>query len=119
VYRVKDPNLSPSTPAGELRLGTNAYHWLDLRGYEPAEVAAGLDMRLLVLQGGRDYQAREADFAGGESALSGRSDATLTLYLDLNHLFATGTGKATPVECEQVGHLAEKVIADIAAWIKE
>ena len=51
VARVNDPNLSPSTPASELPLSIPAAYWLDLRGYQPASVAAGLRMRLLVLQG--------------------------------------------------------------------
>ncbi len=118
VARVKDPNLSPNTPASELPLSIPAAYWLNLRGYQPATVAAGLDMRLLVLQGARDYQATTADFAGWQAALSGHSNARLILYPDLNHLFQTGSGKATPAEYEKPGHVAEKVITDIAEWVK-
>ncbi len=118
IARVKDPNLSPSTPASELPLSIPAAYWLDLRGYQPASVAAGLDMRLLVLQGARDYQATTADFAGWQAALSGHSNAKLVLYPDLNHLFQTGIGKSTPAEYEKPGHVAEKVTTDIVTWVK-
>jgi uncharacterized protein len=118
VARVKDPNLSSSTPASELPLSIPAAYWLNLRGYQSASVAAGLDMRLLVLQGARDYQATTVDFAGWQAALSGHPNAKLILYPDLNHLFQTGTGKATPAEYEKPGHVAEQVITDIAEWIK-
>ena len=75
-------------------------------------------MRLLVLQGARDYQATTADFAGWQAALSGHANAKLILYPDLNHHFLTGTGKSTPAEYEKPGHVAEKVITDIAEWVK-
>jgi uncharacterized protein len=118
VARVKASDLSPSTPAQDLPLGIPAAYWLDLRGYRPQTVAQALDLPLLVLQGGRDYQVTGADFAGWRSALSGDANAKLTLYPELNHLFATGTGKSTPSEYERPGHVAEQVIADIAAWIR-
>ena len=118
VAKVKDPNLSPSTPASELPLNIAAPYWLDLRGYKPADVAAGLAMRLLVLQGARDYQVTTADFAGWQAALSSHPNAKLVLYPDLNHEFVTGTGKATPAEYEQPAHVAEKAITDIANWVK-
>jgi hypothetical protein len=37
----------------------------------------------------------------------------------LNHLFIKGEGKATPSEYENQGNVQEKVILDIATWIKE
>jgi dienelactone hydrolase len=119
IARVKDPNLSSSTPAGELPLDVPAAYWLGLRGYEPATTAAGLQMRLLVLQGGRDYQVTTVDYAGWQAALSGHANAKMILYPDLNHLFQTGVGKSIPSEYEKPGHVAEKVITDIAGWVNE
>jgi pimeloyl-ACP methyl ester carboxylesterase len=37
-------------------------YWLDLRGYDPPAMAAKLPQRMLVLQGGRDYQVTTVDF---------------------------------------------------------
>ena len=118
IARVKDPHLSTSTPAQDLPLGLSAAYWLDLRGYQPAVVAKTLTMRLLVLQGARDYQVTTQDFAGWQAALSGHANTKLILYPDLNHLFMAGTGKSTPAEYEQPGHVDKQAIADIATWIK-
>ena len=65
---VDSPGLSPSTPASELPAGVPAPYWLDLRGYDPAAAAAGLGKPMLILQGGRDYQATVADDLAGWKA---------------------------------------------------
>jgi hypothetical protein len=119
VARVRDPGLSATTPAVDLPLGIPASYWLDLRGYNPAEVAKGLTQPMLILQGGRDYQVTVVDFEGWQSALASRSsDGTrLKLYPNLNHLFMAGEGKSTPAEYEIAGNVAEEVIVDIADWI--
>jgi dienelactone hydrolase len=117
VARVKDPNLSADTPATDLPLGIPAAYWLDLRDYHPAEVAAGLEQPMLILQGGRDYQVTETDFQGWQAELAGRPDVTFKLYPDLNHLFVVGEGMSTPDEYEHAGNVAGAVVDDIAAWI--
>lgn len=118
VARVKDPNLSPSVATNELPLSIPAAYWLDLRGYQPAEVAKTLSMRLMVLQGGRDYQVSPTkDFPGWQSALSGKPNAVLKLYPSLNHLFITGDQPSTPAEYNVESHVSGDVISDIAQWI--
>ena len=47
--------------SAELPFGVAAPYWLDLRGYDPVAVAAGLGKPIFILQGGRDYQATVAD----------------------------------------------------------
>lgn len=117
VARVKDPGLSVDVPLAELPLGTPAAYWLDLRGYKPAELARKLKHPLLILQGGRDYQVTGKDFQIWRDALLGRKNVTFRLYPDLNHLFVEGEGRSTPAEYQKAGHVAEKVIEDIAGWI--
>ena len=118
IAKVKDPNLSPSTPATDLPLSLPAAYWLDLRGYQPAEVAKTLPMRLMVLQGGRDYQVSATkDFPVWQAALAGKANATLKLYPDLNHLFISGTQPSTPAEYNVEGHVSADVISDIAQWV--
>ena len=96
VAKVKDPALSVDTPAGELPLGIPAAYWLDLRGYDPPAAAAGLATRVLVLQGGRDYQVTTQDYDLWRAALAGRPGDDFKLYPDLNHLFMTGSGHEYP-----------------------
>jgi dienelactone hydrolase len=116
---VDSPNLSASTPASELPMGAPASYWLDLRGYEPAVVAAALGQPMLVLQGGRDYQATVADdLARWQEALAGRADVTVRVYPADNHFFFVGSGPSTPQESMSAQHVDPTVVADIAEWLK-
>jgi uncharacterized protein len=118
VARVKDPNFSDQVPATDLPLGIQPAYWLALRGYQPAEVAKSLAMRIFVLQGGRDYQVTSAgDFPAWQKALGEKSSATLKVYPKLFHLFMAGEGPSTPQEYMVEGHVSEEVVQDIARWI--
>lgn len=100
-------------------LNASPAYWLDLRGYDPADLAKSVTRPLLVLQGGRDYQVKIEDFENWKKALEGRADVEFKLYPRLNHLFFEGRGMATPNEYLQVhGSVALDVIEDIAGWVK-
>ncbi len=94
-------------------------YWLDLRGYNPPETAKDLKQPLLILQGERDYQVTMEDFKRWTAALSTKNNVTFKSYPSLNHLFIAGTGRSTPSEYDQPGHVDERVVEDIAAWIKK
>jgi hypothetical protein len=81
------------------------------------EMAKSLRQPMLVIQGARDYQAIEADFNTWKDVLSSRTNVTFKLYPDLNHLFMTGKGMATPAEYEKHGFVSETVVNDITSWI--
>lgn len=115
VAKAMDPNLSPTAPP---ILGAPGSYWLDLRGYKPAEAAKSLKQPMLIIQGGRDYQATTAEYDGWVKALSGRPNVTLKLYPDLNHLFMTGTGKSVPDEYNKRVPVDEKVVEEVARWVK-
>jgi fermentation-respiration switch protein FrsA (DUF1100 family) len=115
---VKDPGLEGSEKPTGMLLGAPVAYWLDLRGYQPAELAKELPQPLLILQGARDYQVTLADFEVWQQAVGGRANVTLKLYPSLNHLFMAGEGKSTPSEYDAPGHVAEEVIVDIAAWVQ-
>lgn len=115
---VDSPGLSPSTPASELPFGVPAPYWLDLRGYNPVAVAASLGMPMLILQGGRDYQATVPDdLAGWEAGLAHRPDVTIRIYPSDNHFFFPGAGLSAPAEYETAQHVDPAVVADIASWL--
>ena len=90
----------------------------DLKGYNPAALAAGLAMPMLILQGERDFQVTMQDLALWKSALAKRTNVTFHSYPKLNHLFIAGEGRSMPAEYEKPGHADAQVIADIATWIK-
>jgi len=98
-------------------LNASGAYWLDLRDYHPEQVAAALDMRILILQGGRDYQVTPDNLTAFQTALAGKTNVTLHLYPDLNHLFMSGSTPSTPAEYDIPSHVAEQVVMDIADWI--
>jgi len=100
-----------------LLMGGSARYWLDLRDHDVAAMARALKQPILILQGGRDYQVTQADFDGWKKALGDSPNATLKLYPKLNHLFVAGEGRSSPSEYAESGHVAETVVADIAAWV--
>jgi dienelactone hydrolase len=117
---VDRPDLSPTTPASDLLFGVPAPYWLDLRGYHPVEVAAALGKPMLILQGGRDYQATVPDdLARWEAGLADRPDVTVRVYPSDNHFFFPGSGPSTPAEYEPAQHMDPAVVADIAAWLTD
>lgn len=95
-------------------------YFLDLRGYDPAKVAAGLKIPILVLQGGRDYQVTAADFDIWKKELANDPRASFKLYPSYTHLFnpGAGSGPPSPQDYATSGNVSEDVINDIAKWIK-
>ncbi len=118
VARVKDPALSPGTPASQLPFGSGAKYWLDLRSYRPADLAGRIDRPVLIIQGERDYQVTLVDFQGWNDALGGMKSVEFKTYPGLNHLFVEGKGRSTPDEYQAGGHVAGDVIGDIAEFVK-
>lgn len=105
--------------AGRALGGAPASYWLDLRGVNPAAAAAKLSQRILVLQGGRDYQVVPAEFERWKAALAGRPRARCVLFPSLNHLFIVGTGRSLPSEYATPGHVFAEVITEIEQWVTQ
>jgi hypothetical protein len=118
---IKSPTLSPTATVTFVGAKIPGSYFLDLRRYNPAEVAAGLTIPILVLQGERDYQVTMKDFDGWKKALEGKSNARFKLYPSLTHLFmpsaSPGSGLGTPMDYQKPQHVSESVISDIASWI--
>ena len=106
--------------SGKAYIGAYPAYWLDLKDYEPAKAARSIEKPLLVLQGERDYQVTmDDDFALWKRELKGRKNVTFKSYPKLNHLFMPGEGTPAPAEYQKTGHVAERLIEDIAGWVKE
>lgn len=116
--RVADPALSPSTPASDLLFGYSGSYWLDVRGYDPVATAAGLQLPMLIMQGGRDYQVTvDDDLAGWRRALEGRDDVTFRVLPADDHLFFAGEGESTPGDYDVPQHVDSEAVDVIAGWI--
>ncbi|MFC4530688.1 alpha/beta hydrolase family protein [Sphaerisporangium dianthi] len=115
---VESPDLSPSTPAELLPLGLPASYWLDMRDYDPVATAAALDLPMLILQGGRDYQVTvEEDLSRWKAGLAHRAEVDIRVYEADDHLFFPGTGPSTPEGYQRAQHVDPAVVADVAAWL--
>jgi uncharacterized protein len=115
---VDSPGLSPETPDNELPFGVPAPYWLDLRGYDPVAVAAGQRQPMLILQGGRDYQATVADdLSRWRAGLGQRPGVTIRVYPADNHFFFPGTGPSSPAELAAGQHLDPEVVTDVGDWL--
>lgn len=118
--QVESPELKPNDVVDFFGSPIPGSYFLDLRSYDPAKVAAGLKIPILVLQGGRDYQVTNADFEIWKKALANDPRATFKFYPPYTHLFAAGagTGPASPEDYTFAGNVSAEVINDIASWIK-
>jgi uncharacterized protein len=115
VQALRERRLKP----GERVLGADATYWYDLcerDGRAAVRKAAALKCRILVLQGGRDYQSTVDDFKLWQEGLAAHPAATFKLFDNLNHLFAGGEGKAVPAEYMENKHVDPRVIDAVAQW---
>ena len=116
---VKDQKLLKTAKPEDLPLNADSHYWQSLANYNQLQVAKKVKQPILVLQGERDYQVTMVDFNLWKQNLSDNPKNQFVSYPILNHLFMKGEGKATPDEYEKQGNVEEKVILDIANWIKE
>jgi len=114
VALINSDELKPDTDPN-LTFGVAAPYWMDLRDYDPTAVAKELDIPLLILQGGRDYQVPPAEFELWQEKLGDKSK--YKFYESLNHLFIAGEGTPSPEEYKIKGNVSDEVIDDIAAWV--
>jgi alpha-beta hydrolase superfamily lysophospholipase len=99
-------------------VGVPASYWYSLDRIDARRAVREQRSRVLLLQGGRDYQSTMEDFRLWQTAFTGSGMATFKSYPNLNHLFIAGSGRATPREYQLLrGFVAPEVIADIAAWM--
>ncbi|MDG6103278.1 alpha/beta hydrolase [Dactylosporangium aurantiacum] len=112
------PDLTPATPAADLPLGLPASYWLDERDYDPVAATAALDLPVLLVQGGRDYQVTVADdLARWRAGLAHRPGVTVHVHDAGNHLFFPGRGPSTPAEYEPAQHVDRSVVTAVADWL--
>ena len=119
MKNVKDPKLLKVSKAEDLPLNADSHYWQSLVNYKQLQVAKKVKQPILVLQGERDYQVTMTDFNLWKESISTNPKNKFISYSNLNHLFMNGAGKSTPSEYEKQGNVEEKVILDIAAWVKE
>jgi dienelactone hydrolase len=120
VDRLKDPDYNDKITPQDLPLGVPIAYWRDLQNNKPLDAVKKLNLSILILQGGRDYQVLESiDFEGWKNALNDRTNVNFKLFPNLNHLFISGKGKSTPEEYTIEGHVDEEVITTIVRFLND
>ena len=98
----------------------SGYYIWSLDSIDEVAIAEGLDVPMLFLQGGADFQVyADVDYAMWEEALGDDPDAGFILYDGLGHPFIASEGPyaGTSLEYNQRGHVDGQVIEDIAGFI--
>jgi dienelactone hydrolase len=95
------------------------YFWKTEQSYlPPAHIEKGTKP-LLILHGSRDYQIDPIkDFVPLRNLCDKKTNCQAIMYEGLNHLFIMGEGQPNPSEYFIPGNVDERVISDIAVWVK-
>lgn len=120
---VSDISRSKLTALGNIKpdsviIGLPASYWVSLNAYDQVAVAKKLSKKIFVIQGGNDFQVSKQDYTLWDEALNKKKNATLKFYPELNHLLTTQTEKGTTAQYQVPANVSEKLIDDLALWIK-
>jgi uncharacterized protein len=110
--------LTAQSSTKDVFFGMSVPYWLDLKNYQPVEVARNLTIPMFIAQGERDYQVTMKDFGIWKNALAGHNNVQSKSYADLNHLFISGSGESLPAEYQTPGNVSAIFIQDMAAWVQ-
>ena len=105
--------------AAELPLGVPQPFWKSIEAVDARADAASLRKPMLMLQGGRDFQVTDTDWALWKAALKTRTDVQWKHYAALNHIGIAGSGPSSLQEYTQPGHVDEQLVRDVAQWITQ
>lgn len=103
----------------EIFMGAYKAYMKDMISYDPIDVASLIDKPVLVLQGERDYQVTMDDYNMWNDAYGDKENWTFVTYPKLNHLMIAGEGVPNNHEYSIAGNVEQKVIEDIAEFIKK
>jgi hypothetical protein len=81
-------------------------------------MARTLGCPILVLRGDRDYQVLDEDFAIWKRGLAGVKSASLVTLAGDNHVFTRGAGRPGPAEYKLPGHVDDRVIELVVAFVR-
>lgn len=98
--------------------GISAPYWLYLNDYDVLERVQSIEKPLLVLQGESDYQVLMRDFEAIKNVLSDKENVTLISYPGLGHLMTQAGNPPSPDDYYQELTVDQKVIDDIAEFVK-
>jgi fermentation-respiration switch protein FrsA (DUF1100 family) len=111
--------LSENTPVNQpLLLNVPKPYWMWINKYKQMDILKMSSSPFLIMQGEKDYQVSMTDFALWEEVAETRGNITTKSYPILDHLFMPCSGDSTPEKYLDPAFVSQKVILDIADWIK-
>jgi len=110
-------NLTEDTPASDLPLGIPAKYWLSLKDYNQIELAKQFKGRIMIMNGGRDYQVPLSEFEKWKEALGEKENVTFAECPTVNHMFFEGEGAPSPDEYDLQKNVPEVIILGICEWL--
>ncbi|MFA6945781.1 MAG: dienelactone hydrolase, partial [Pedobacter sp.] len=99
-------------------LGAPASYWIDLNNYDQLAASKKIKSRILIIQGGLDFQVSVQDFNIWRTALTGNKNASFKLYPDINHLLSSQKEKGNGAQYRVPANVKPDLINDISIWIK-
>jgi len=119
IEATRITKLGTTVKPDSVILGLPASYWVDLNAYNQLNTAKASTKRIMVVQGGNDFQISETDFNLWKSALTGKPSAVFKFYPEINHLLSPQVEKGTSAQYQKMANVAEKVVIDIADFVKQ
>ncbi len=116
---LNEGKVTYETSKDSLLLGLPARYLLDLNRYDPIAYAKALDVPMLIINSGHDYQVTKTEYDLWVKGLSGRRKASTRFFPNLNHLLVYSPEMSTPLSYEKDGTVDESVILSIIDWIRK
>lgn len=116
VKNAMSPDLNLKSKA-MLPFGGRPKYWLMDRNYKVIEEAKKLNLPILLIQGGRDYNVTKKDFDIWESAMKGKSNYKSVWLENLDHLYFEGIGMAKPEDSTRPQHVSKSVTNKMAEFV--
>jgi len=117
LERQADEISAHKMPPSQFFFGAPAAYYYDLDARDEVALARTLDVPILIVHGGRDYQVTDEDIRNWQTGLKGDAKVQVETFPSLNHLFIVGIGKPGPAEYETPGHVDGAVIGAIASFV--
>lgn len=116
VKNSKSEKLNLKTKSGTLLFGVGPKYWLCDRQFKQVETAKKLNLPILNIQGGRDYNVTLKEFRIWEETMKGKAGYQQVVFDDLDHSFFKGSGMGKPEDIQKANHVDKRVIERISAF---
>jgi dienelactone hydrolase len=105
--------------ANRMLLGTPASWYYDLHTRDRKSHARSLNRPIFIARGEKDYQAPQMEYVLWRQYLEGIPNVEFRTYSRCYHLFIETDARPGPWNYSMEGHVAKRLIDDVASWCRE